>query len=174
MIIYVPFTYVHAPTWESAIRSVMRVVRLDPTMEDDYLRYFEDRWDEGGSFANCEHDVVPTPLQVLELLYCKEAHWCAFSEYEGGPPSLSFVRFDAEFIADNPDIWKELRAGRHHGQPVWTLLDSWLVAHADRPPHVHVGIRNDRPRWSVPCPALASSVPTTNSRTSEACSGRSA
>lgn len=115
---------------------------------NDYLRYFKVRWLDMKVFVNVEHDVIPTNAQVQELMQCQE-EWCCFTEYAGGPPTLSLARFRPGFIWSNHNLWNSLDM-KTARQPTWTLLDSWLVAHANRPPHIHTSsfVVNTRP-WGT-------------------------
>jgi hypothetical protein len=97
-----------------------------------------ERWSSALGFTNIEHDVIPKDVQFLDLFGCP-GEWCCFNEYDGGPSTFSLVRFRPGFIRANPDVWTLLAAQNRKTifQPLWTVLDSWLVTHADRPPCVH-------------------------------------
>ena len=144
--VFVPYTRINPPTIDALRRwrPVMWWVGGDP---NEYLRYFRTRWLDTRTFINVEHDVIPTDAQIQGLYDCPQ-EWCCFTEYEGGPPTLSLARFRPGFMWANRNIWQaiDMRTAR---QPTWTLLDSWLVAHADRAPHLHPGfVKNTRP-WGT-------------------------
>lgn len=152
MRIYVPFTLEHPPTRQAVGAWPWGATLVAVDGGDGYLRYFCQRWEEARPFINVEHDVVPALSQLADLLRCPD-DWCCFPEYREGPPSLSLVRFRPSFIEANAGIWDPLTTRRSAGvnQPTWQVLDSWLVAHADRKPHLHgpPWVRNDRPNASV-------------------------
>jgi hypothetical protein len=141
--IYVPFTFIHPPTWEALAGRI-----VTPWLVDDgngYLEYFRVRWAAERDFINIEHDVVVQPGQLEQLDDC-EAGWCVIPELNGSP-SMSLVRYRADFIRANKDIWTDqwvCPAGQ--GKP-WTWLDSHLQSHADRAPCEHRSIPavNTRP-----------------------------
>ena len=143
-VIYVPFTFIHLPTW----RALMPYGGAIPWPVDDadgYLEYFRTRWAEEEDFTNIEHDVVVQPGQLEQFAQCL-SEWCVIPELNGSP-SMSLVRYRAGFIRANKGIWTDdwvLPAGQGKG---WTWLDSHLQAHADREPCEHRSIPavNTRP-----------------------------
>jgi hypothetical protein len=145
-VIYVPFTFIHPPTWEALERAAVPV----PVNEyDGYLMYFRERWKDEVDFTNVEHDVIVQPGQLEQFDMCP-GEWCVVPEL-GGSPSLSLARFRAGFIEANPRIWGDewvLPSGQGRS---WTWLDSHLIAHADREPCLHLvpPAVNARPRGSL-------------------------
>lgn len=138
--IFVPFTYIHPPTWEALVGRAVTPWRVDDA--NGYLLYFRRRWEVGEDFVNIEHDVVvqgagPGYQSQLDQLEECPNDWCVFPEF-GGAPSMSLVRYRASFIEDNKDMWATqwvLPAGQ--GKP-WTWLDSHLQGHASHPPCEHL------------------------------------
>jgi hypothetical protein len=129
----------------------------EPTAYGDY---FTRRWAAGRSFVNVEHDVVPWPGAIDQLVRCPEP-WCHFDYTdhtdvdkmnEFRPAIFGCVKFGARIIAATLGVWTVRRQlgsegfawpdggwlGR--GEPEWRTLDSffWLYA-ADRGwrPHLH-------------------------------------
>lgn len=146
--IFVPFTFIHPPTWEAL--NGWPVVPWRVEGDDGYLTFFEERWKECLDFIVVEHDVVAQPGQVSQLWACPEP-WCCFPEL-GGSPSLSLVRFREPFIRANRDLWERLRRSPPAGQrPIWTWLDSHLVKRAKTAPHLHLDppAVNQRPYGSL-------------------------
>ncbi len=93
--IYVPYTFIHPPTWASLAG---REVCPWPVDEDlGYLQLFEMLWDDGADFTIVEHDVVIQRGQLEQFEECL-AGWCCFPE-RGGSPSLSLVRFRRASVA---------------------------------------------------------------------------
>lgn len=142
--IYVPFTFIHPPTWEALSGEVVMPVKMDD--DDAYLGLMRALWWSEEESTIVEHDVVVQPDQLEQLHKCP-SEWCCFPEL-GGSPSLSLVRFRPGFCAANRGLWTTdwvLPAGQ---RPSWTWLDSHLVAKADRKPCLHLDppCVNERPR----------------------------
>lgn len=142
--VFLPYTYRHEPTWDALRWSgwPWHPVRLDYDDPAAYLRFFDQRWAEAEPFTVCEHDVLPDPRQLQQLEDCP-AGWCAFNEYDGGPPTLSLARFRPDFIQQWPHLWADLWAAHRVSvfQPLWSKLDSWLTDRCGQPclheqPHV--------------------------------------
>ena len=151
--VFLPYTYIHGPTWD-ALESCgwpWVPVHLARLHEDAYLWFFEERWRQGDAFMVCEHDVIPGRDQLAQLEDCP-AGWCAFNEYDGGPPTLSLARFRPAFIGRWPDIWADLRAAHRISvfQPLWSKLDSWLTDSCGQPClHESPHVVNMRPMGSL-------------------------
>lgn len=145
--IFVPFTFIHPPTWEALNRASAVPWRVDGY--DGYLEFMRERWKHGATFTLVEHDVVVQPGQLIQFHSCL-SEWCCFPELAGSP-SLSLVRFRREFIWANRDIWAEQWTLPVGQGPSWTYLDSHLVAHADREPCLHrePPCVNERPKGSL-------------------------
>lgn len=141
MRIFVPYTFIHPPTWEALSYHAATPWPVDDA--NGYLEYFRRRWEEGEDFINIEHDVIVQPagpngrLSQLDALDQCQNDWCVFPEF-GGSPSMSLVRYRASFIKDNWDVWTHqwvLPAGQGKA---WTWLDSHLQSHASHPPCEHL------------------------------------
>lgn len=161
MKLFLPYTII-----QPATRIILSTYNYEPVLmtgEDDYLNYFKQRWQEGESFINCEHDTVFWHGAVEELERCPE-EWCAYGQYgqgfgegqfvDGEPPTLALMKFRAEFIEKYPDVWDLMPANNPLGPtPKWQWCDTWLsmytkekgiVCHQHFPPvaNVHL-IRGD-------------------------------
>ncbi len=115
--------------------------------DDDYRRYFVQRWGDGESFINCEHDTVFERGAIEELENCPE-EWCAYSVggndavwdqekgkvkvlpfrikhfVDGVIPTLALMKFESSFIKKYPDVWNGLLESDR--EPKWVWCDSWL------------------------------------------------
>jgi hypothetical protein len=99
--------------------------------DDDYLTYFQNRWEESESFINCEHDTIFHPKAIKELENCP-GEWCAFGVttqaqcfVDGEVPTMALMKFGKEFIKKCPFIWGDM-AATDPPLPVWNMCDSWL------------------------------------------------
>jgi hypothetical protein len=75
MKIYIPYTEI-----QPATRIALIGYEYIPKFllgEYGYQQYFKDRWDDGESFINIEHDCVPWGGSIDELENCPEL-WCCF------------------------------------------------------------------------------------------------
>jgi hypothetical protein len=136
--LFVPHTAVQPATRIALARYPATYVELP---KSDYAGYWRERWTEGQTFINVEHDVVPWP-GALDALWRCESDWCAYGyqtdEQESAFPYLGCVKFSAAFIALFPDVW--------NGAQGWTDLDAWLALRADFPVCRHKpGVTNANP-----------------------------
>ena len=67
--IFVPFTNLRAQVM-LAIPNAIFVPIVDK--EFGYSQYFKERWEEGETFINVEHDVVPRKEILEEMMNCSE------------------------------------------------------------------------------------------------------
>ena len=73
MKVFVPYTEIQPETKEClAPYDYVPVKMVD---DGDYLRYFQQRWAEGKSFINIEHDAVFARGAIEELEQCPK-EWC--------------------------------------------------------------------------------------------------
>lgn len=108
MRLYVPYTEIQLAT-----RIALRNYPYTPVEITDtytYRQYWWDRWADGQSFINVEHDVVPWPGALDALWDCPQ-DWCAYGyhpndNFDGsqtGPinlfPYLGCVKFSGTLIA---------------------------------------------------------------------------
>lgn len=140
MRIFVPFTSLRAATYCATLGAVL-VPIITPT---DYARHFAARWQEGSTFINVEHDVVPTPEQLAEIWNCPAALCVTqFADIPDHAPVTTWLgctRISAEFIASHPIPW---------GNQLWHDCDStlWTAYGGDQKPvcthglvrHLHYG-----------------------------------
>lgn len=108
-----------------------------------YTRLLDRLWAAGEPFAVVEHDIVPHPGALAELLGCPRP-WCAFSYQLGSitHAGLGCARFSASLLADVPDAaertwaeWNDVHPPGH-----WCSLDDRLgriLRGAGFEPHVH-------------------------------------
>lgn len=167
MRLFLPYTFVHRPTWENLADTGIPVTPWKTGyihQKPSYLDYFEERWAEGLAFTQIEHDIIATREQILEMMDCPEP-WCACGTEPGGA-ALQMAKFSAEHIADTKDVWRVLReewtvnrfvfphgsAGhgtRYDGrQPLWEIIDTFHYFWCDLNgihPHSHSPITNCRP-----------------------------
>ena len=143
MQIYLPYTVILPATSEC----LEPYTHCKVEMKDDeaYIRYFQDRWREGESFINCEHDTIFHNGAIEELMECPE-EWCAFGEVgndviwtqgegpetlplkrfvDGGPTPLALMKFEKRFIDKHPDVWGRIPSD-WKSTPKWRWLDAWL------------------------------------------------
>src|SRR5580698_9244916 len=111
MLICIPYTQIVDATMIFALH--YGADALSFKLDDDwaYTRYFQDRWDDGRTFINLEHDTVPWP-GAPEVLWACEKPWCAYGytmkvEQKHGS-SLGCTKFSAELMAQLPDVWRDM------------------------------------------------------------------
>lgn len=127
-----------------------------------YTRLFCRLWADGEPFAIVEHDIVPHPGALDELLGCPR-DWCAFAYpyMNGTHAGLGCTRFSATLLAAVPDAveqtWRE--STDVHPAGFWCALDdrlgrvlrrSGFTQHVHGPPVTHLN-----PAPSHGCTALA-------------------
>jgi hypothetical protein len=110
--------------------------------EFGYGRNFAEVWDRGMPFVSLEHDVVPWPGAIVQLLACPEAR-CTH-RFPAAPPgnlALGFGIQKLRPIGPAPDQWRETR---------WEMLDGFVVpvlnerlgqVHVHEPPVAHARAR---------------------------------
>lgn len=79
--------------------------------ERDYHQYLATAWSHGETFINFEHDIVPWPGAVQELLDC-DRPWCFYGYQdmlpnlaENGAAMFGLVRFRDKLIRELPGVW---------------------------------------------------------------------
>lgn len=95
----------------------------------DYAAFFRQRWEEGQSFINVEHDVIPWPGALQALAACGRA-WCGYNYHlkchQGledpnltlGVP-LGCVKLSETLIRATPGLWDQ--------RVEWTVCDTHLT-----------------------------------------------
>ena len=105
MRIFIPFSELRAATFLSAPEAI-----LVPTTGDfGYSEYMQQRWDEGLTFINIEHDIVPS-REILESIWNCPEPLCV-TAYEGDPPQVSYLacaKISDKFIRHRPIDWTNL------------------------------------------------------------------
>jgi hypothetical protein len=150
-VIFIPFTKIQIAT-----RISMRYYNYTPYKLEGpfgYCSYFAERWDEGETFINVEHDTVPWPGAIEALLECSE-DWCGYGTrpyelWHFDSPNLAplnsvdlaCVKFSDRSILKTQNCWDD---------PVdWTLCDVHLfktARAAGMTPHQHFpGVTNANP-----------------------------
>ena len=145
MKIYVPYTNLLQATQIALVEYDYIPVDLKDQAYSDFLR---ERWAEGESFINIEHDIVPWPGAIEEIAECPEP-WCGYA-YHTGPsldphpywhPMLGCVKLGAELIRRTAGMWDE--------HIMFFLCDSTLAERgyaARLSPHRHFpGVVNANP-----------------------------
>lgn len=103
--IFIPFSELRAATFLSAPEAI-----LIPTTGDfGYSEYMKQRWMEGVTFINIEHDVVPT-REILESIWNCPEPLCV-TAYEHDPPQVSYlacVKISDTFIRERKINWEGL------------------------------------------------------------------
>lgn len=83
-----------------------------------YAKFFRERWQEGQSFINIEHDSVVWPGAIEALQECPEP-WCAYDSslpclrdrdmhHETTSPPLACTKISAEMIKRTENLWDKL------------------------------------------------------------------
>jgi hypothetical protein len=125
--ICVPYTRLQ-PATETVLRGYP--VEFYPLEGDDgYVYYLKQRWDDGLTFINCEHDTIFWHGAIESLEECL-GDWCAYGlkgESPANPwsPTLNLVKFTDRFISTHPTIWDALLDEDMPPQK-WRLCDGWL------------------------------------------------
>jgi hypothetical protein len=146
--LYVPYSRLGVATevfLTSPLYTPLPVVLVDCTADDwAYQKYIEEVWAQGEDFINMEHDIVPWPGAVHELIKC--AHpWCFFG-YDYSTPDLAssgaayfgLVRFRQSIIRQLADVWVDRR--KQHWPIPWRGMDTHFFHYATRRdlwPHQH-------------------------------------
>ncbi len=112
--IFLPFTDVQPATLISLIGYDYLPVKLEGDF--GYSQFFRDRWNEGKTFINVEHDSVIYPGAIEALLNCPE-ELCAFDFHlpihrqrqliPGQAFPLGLIKISDSLIAKNPNFWND-------------------------------------------------------------------
>jgi hypothetical protein len=120
-----------------------------------YVDYLQARWDEGRSFINLEHDVVPWPGSPERLWACLKP-WCVHGyriKLETPCAPFGFVKFTDSLIGTLPNVWQDMSLMLHNDLPhdAWAHADSWFYNYATKrgiQPHTHLpSVLNANPRY---------------------------
>lgn len=109
MKIYVPYTKLSEATQIALVGYDYIPVDVSVRGYSDFLL---ERWREGESFINIEHDVVPWPGAIEAIAECPEP-WCGYAYHVGASldphpywhPMLGCVKIGAELIRRTADCW---------------------------------------------------------------------
>jgi len=116
-----------------------------------YGRMFTERWQTGSGFILVEHDVVPWPGTLRQLVACIE-EFCAFEYPAGGPiveeprsgwcVSLGCTKFSSDLVERIPyDIAWQNRAWDELDGAVFATLQNEADLHIHYPPVAHAKAR---------------------------------
>ncbi len=169
MILYIPFTRVAEATevflnTYGCVPDDLAVERIDVSGNPfGYQEHLQARWDEGATFVNMEHDIVPWPGALQELVACPR-NWCFFGYLADidfvatNAAPFGLVKFGASLIAAMPDVW-ELMSRRFANDPTaWAMCDIHLAEYARErglfTPHQHSpSVLNANPKF-IPVPVI--------------------
>lgn len=113
-----------------------------------YTKYFQDRWAEGDTFINVEHDICFWPGAIESLAECPH-DWCWFDDQWGLKTSeKNYARFgltklSATLISQTQDVWNDLLRRYEPLDPPspWNMCDTFFFDyardHANVVPHEH-------------------------------------
>lgn len=130
MRIFVPFTKLRAET----MKAVPGATFVPLIGDYAYSEYFQKRWEEGETFINVEHDVVPAP-KVLESMWNCGNPVCVAGYVYPTPdveykPEITYggcVKISKEFIQNNPDLWRIPAR--------WSVCDGRITQAIERNPY---------------------------------------
>ena len=111
----------------------------------DYGRALAQAWEEGEEFINLEHDVVPWPGALKNLIGC-ESVWCGYQYIAGHSArirrpiqtGIGCVRFSEQVIRKTPSLVEKLRdvVWQAIEPTIWQAIGSeW---HCHLPPVAHL------------------------------------
>lgn len=127
MNIYVPYTSINEATTFALQGYNPIYVKMEK--QESYLEFLKQRWKEGESFINVEHDVVPWIGAIDELIDCKFT-WCAYGykikESIEFTPYFGCVKFTSQLIHLLPEIWND----REKISKDWNTLDMFMEKYA--------------------------------------------
>lgn len=118
--IFIPFTKLEARTLLAFKGKRCQVVPI--VGEFGYAEYFKERWQEGRSFINVEHDIVPDWELVTELMACPQSICltkCLLDQSWLHHWHLGCVKISDRFIAEHPIDWGKQRYTDCDGT-IWT------------------------------------------------------
>lgn len=130
MKIFVPYTELQIATEIALIGYEYATVGM--IASDDYFKYFKQRWQEGESFINIEHDCVPWPGAIEAIMECPKL-WCAYDyslpchrNRDIHDPTtfvpLGLTKISASMIEKLKDCWNEVVN--------WDVIDKHLTMEA--------------------------------------------
>jgi hypothetical protein len=133
--VIVPYTEIHPLVKEVLDKEGVEYVRMID--KESYWRLLCDLWALGEDVVIVEHDIIPWPGAIDELLKCP-AGWCTYT-YEmkegfGVHHAFGCAKLGATLMSELPDVWKNV------GTTYWRTLDSQLCDYAQRHaiiPHPH-------------------------------------
>lgn len=136
MNIWIPHTFIEAETMAALGPYKVNCVPMDD--DRGYPEFLKARWEEGKTFINVEHDVVPW-AGALESLWECDHRWCAFAygdeiyTDDNHTPVFGCCKFSSEFMKKTAGIWDAMLAGTPNPynvmlapNPLWKVCDTWL------------------------------------------------
>ena len=135
--VIVPHTRLH-PTVQQVLGKRDDVVFISLGTDEAYWHLLSRLWRERQTVVIVEHDVLPWPGAIEELIACPGL-WCSCSYHINGGIGIHHAfgctKISAEFMSLLPDVWQQV-ASRH-----WSRLDEQLCTaalfHAGQVPHPH-------------------------------------
>ena len=103
-----------------------------------YHDYMAGAWRRRKDFINIEHDVIPWPGAIQELMSCSEP-WCFFGYQDqckdvaaNGAAMFGLVRFRRKIMMELPDLWTDRKTalGDCSDYQAWGHLDIWMFPYA--------------------------------------------
>ena len=125
MKIYVPYTKIQPAT--AICLKGYNFAAVECKGSHGYFEYMQDRWEEGQSFINIEHDTVFWPGSLEAIRDCAQP-WCAYGFAisddfsKEGCVYLSMAKISKDMIKQLPDVWQEPKN--------WQVLDCHLTNYA--------------------------------------------
>ncbi len=137
MNLVVPYANLHpvVPRVLSSYGFTPRYVDLNGD-DHSYWRLLKEIWEKGETVTIVEHDILPWPSAIEEMLACP-AIWCGYSYDQRGIGlyhSFGCVKFTSELMKQTRHIWDDVE-DRH-----WSKLDTqfeWKTFQLGIRPHQH-------------------------------------
>lgn len=120
----------------------VELVEVDP--HNGYVALLIELWRQGETFVLVEHDVIPWPGAIAQLLHC-DREWCAFPyRHRGGPAlSLGCTKFAGSLTRRLARVALDFERDPMHpwGHGRYEAVDGALFKHLQRwgetAPHEH-------------------------------------
>lgn len=80
-----------------------------------YTKVLEELWQQGETFALMEHDMVPWPGAITQIINCPYP-WCFYGYtpdidlVENGCAPFGLIKISAKLIEEFPEVWTRMRA----------------------------------------------------------------
>jgi hypothetical protein len=163
MKIFCPYTNLNPATEVNL--STYEVTFIEMDGGEAYVHYWQQRWREGETFINCEHDVAFWNGAMESLVNC-DKDWCSFGLskdatrfWNAAAPTFNLVKFTDRFMERYPKVWDDFLEAPPdpEGKPKWQYCDSWL--------NNWLGTELGRKECHQHCPGVANANPISKSVT---------